>query len=133
MHVVLTLTREVEVQDIHVTDIETTGSHVSGHKDSVTAFAESQKDLITLVLVEVTMDSRNINAFTVEGAGDVLAHSLGVGENQHPLFGVDVMNIVSKTRELFTGVHDLDILLDVFVGNQAIRISDTDLDRVLKD
>jgi len=43
------------------------------------------------------------------------------------------MNIVSKTRELITGVHDLDILLDVFVGNQAIRISDTDLDRVLKD
>lgn len=81
MHIVLTLTREVEVQDIHVTDIKTTGSHVSSHEDSVTAFAESQKDLVTLVLVEITMDGRNINAFTVEGAGDVLAHSLGVGEN----------------------------------------------------
>jgi len=81
VHIVLTLTWEVEVQDIHVTDIKTTGSHVSSHEDSVTAFAESQKDLVTLVLVEITMDGRNINAFTVEGAGDVLAHSLGVGEN----------------------------------------------------
>ena len=110
MHIVLALAREVEVQNVHVADIETTGSHVSGHKNSVTAFAESQKDLVALVLVQVTMDGRNINAFTVEGTGDVLAHSLGVGENQHSLFGVDVMNIVSEARELITGVHNMDFL-----------------------
>jgi hypothetical protein len=43
------------------------------------------------------------------------------------------MNIVSKARKLIAGIHDLDILLDVFVGDQAVRVSDTDLNRVLKD
>ena len=86
MHVVFALAREVEVQNVHIADIEPAGGDISGHQNSVASFAESEQNLITLVLVKVPVDGRNVDAFTIERAGNVLAHGFGIGENQQPLF-----------------------------------------------
>lgn len=43
------------------------------------------------------------------------------------------MDVVSQTRKFILGLQHNNFLFDVFVGNEAVRVSDTNFDRVLKN
>jgi len=57
VNVIFTLPWEVKVDHVNIVNIETTSSHIGGDQDSVSAFAETEKNLVSLVLVQISVNS----------------------------------------------------------------------------
>ena len=116
VHVGLGVPRDVVVEDVgDAVDVEATGGDVGRHQDVQSAVLELVDGAFTLVLRDVTVDGRSLEATGPQLVGELLGVALGPHEDDHRVELGDLEDAGQRV-ELVAVRHHQVVLRDVVTG-----------------
>mmetsp|Transcript_40738 Transcript_40738/g.87455 ORF Transcript_40738/g.87455 Transcript_40738/m.87455 type:complete len:400 (-) Transcript_40738:1083-2282(-) len=135
VHIVLCIAGRIEVHNHSDTlNIKTSCRNIGSDQNPALSTLEAVQRPVSLHLVAIAVDSLATNVHARDRAGQLIAHLLGFGEDYDLPFLDSLPKNVQKSVFLVPRVPaDHDLLVDVGVRLQFIRISDAHLNGVSEE